>query len=212
MPTLDILNEYLRIVKPTTDKLRLRLTKEAEDLSERSDISELYLKTPPGTFVQKVFDLLIMQLVLPYCSKNLVESTFRTKYAREASRQEEGQWRNLLLRISKTKNYHTAYLLDYILEDIGTEAFFGILIPYCKSKRTNGFSIRGKPFDAESKRKVFRPQRKRGYSDKGSTPSFKQKQMRLIREEEAKEEPERRPREVIELIPPRRWWKPKFRR
>jgi hypothetical protein len=154
-----------------------------------------------------IFDMLALCWILPYTSKNTVESEVRAKYYNMALSYPDGEYSDLLRRIAILRQWNLNQIICEIVNEIGTEAFFGILIQYLNDKRVRQFKYQRR-IDHEwtPKRFVRRGQRKRGYTDKGHLPDpKKRKWVNVIREEEAKEQIHREKPEFLDFIRPRRW-------
>lgn len=186
--------------------LSRRFAKMAEVLSVHSDNPGLIVKTPKGSIIQCTFDMLALCWILPYSSIDTRESEVRAQYANFAAAFPDGEYSNLLFRVATLKQWNLNNIVREIVNEIGTEAFFGILTQYLRSKRLDGFKlIKQRAHEWTPERSVRRGQRKRGYTDKGTLPDHKQISRRIIRQEEAKEEKPSLERPHFDFIKPRRW-------
>lgn len=154
-----------------------------------------------------VFDMLALCWILPYTSIGTVESEVRAKYHNQAVSFPDGQYSELLRRVSTLRQWNLNDIVREIVQEIGTEAFFGILIQYLEENRVKQFRYsRRSNHEWTPKHLVKRGQRKRGYTDKGHLPDpKKRKWVSVIRQEEAKEEIHREKPQLLDFIRPRRW-------
>lgn len=144
----------------------------SESQCNKAEHPALYSDILMWKFPQEVFNSANMVInaavVLPFLGLNSDnQERLRNQISKVArSKNYEGKW-NLVERLVRIEPYLPSKVLELILEEIGPNAFFGNNIKSMRKIYHNMVIIN--PYEPDQ-RPVKKPQRKRGYNDKGHLP------------------------------------------
>lgn len=146
------------------------LTKEGQ--CSKAEVAALYSDIVDWKFPQQVFESAYLALnasiLLPFLGFNsITEEKLRNQLNKIAYQKNyQGYWK-LVSTLVETEPYVPARVLEKAIEKIGTNAFFGNHLKSMRRIKNNMIAFN--PYEP-SNAPVRKPQRKRGYNDKGHLP------------------------------------------